>query len=123
MLVTGAIGAVVGGIGGAVYSQITNGEIHWEDVIIGAVIGGMAGLTGGAIAGSVFAGSVTASTGSVMAGLGTTATTVVSTSVQVTDVICSSVEQQSIDIPEYVHNAGSFINCPTTIWRMKYGLL
>ncbi|MPM77022.1 hypothetical protein SDC9_124021 [bioreactor metagenome] len=68
MLVTAAIGAVLGGIGGAIYSQIKYGKVRWQNVVAGAAIGGVIGLTGGAAAGIALAGSVTASTGAVIAG-------------------------------------------------------
>lgn len=70
MLITGGIGAVVGGIGGAIYSQVKYGEVRWQNVTAGAAIGGVIGLTGGAAAAYVVAGSATASTGAVMTGLG-----------------------------------------------------
>lgn len=70
MLVTGAIGAVAGGIGGAVYSQVKYGEVRWQNVTAGAAIGGAIGLTGGAAAGVFLAGSATASTGAVLTGAG-----------------------------------------------------
>ena len=70
MLVTGAIGVVVGGIGGAIYSQVKYGEVHWENVANGAAIGGVIGLTGGAGAAYALVGSATASTGSVLMGAG-----------------------------------------------------
>lgn len=70
MLVTGSIGAVVGGIGGAIYSQVKYGEVRWQNVAAGAAIGGAVGLTGGAAAGAIFAGSATASTGAVLTGMG-----------------------------------------------------
>jgi len=68
MLVTGAIGAVAGGIGGGIYSYAKYGEVRWKNVAAGAGIGGAIGLTGGAAAGAIFAGSATASTGAGIAG-------------------------------------------------------
>ncbi len=70
MLVTGAIGAVAGGIGGAIYSQVKYGEVRWQNIAAGAAIGGAVGLTGGAAAGAIIAGSATASTGAVLTGMG-----------------------------------------------------
>ena len=70
LIVTGAVGAVLGGIGGAIYSEIKYGEVRWENVVAGAAIGGAVGLTGGAIASSIIAGSATASTGAVLTGAG-----------------------------------------------------
>ncbi len=70
MLVTGAIGAVVGGIGGGIYSYTKYGEVRWHNVVAGAGIGGAIGLTGGAAAGAIFAGSATASTSAVLTGMG-----------------------------------------------------
>jgi hypothetical protein len=70
MLVTGAVGAVIGGIGGAIYSQVKYGEVRWQNVAAGAAIGGVVGLTGGAATGAIFAGSATASTGAVLTGMG-----------------------------------------------------
>jgi hypothetical protein len=68
MLVTGAVGAVIGGIGGAIYSYSQYGEVHWQNVAAGAAIGGAVGLTGGAAAAYVTTGMVTASTANVAAG-------------------------------------------------------
>lgn len=72
MLVTGAIGAVVGGVTGGIYSYVKYGEVRWQNVVGGAAIGGAIGLTGGAATAYLAAGSVTASTGAVMAGMGLT---------------------------------------------------
>ena len=76
MLVTGVIGAVVGGIGGAIYSQVKYGEVHWQNIAAGAAIGGAVGLTGGAATGVAFAGSAAASTGAVLTGISATATSI-----------------------------------------------
>ena len=70
MLVTAAIGAVVGGAVGAISSYAKTGSVSWKSVAVGAAIGGATGLTGGAAAAYVVAGSATASTGAVMTGLG-----------------------------------------------------
>ena len=70
MLITGAVGAVVGGVAGGIYSYAKYGEVRWQNVAGGAAIGGAIGLTGGAAAGVVFAGSATASTGAVLTGMG-----------------------------------------------------
>jgi len=81
MLVTGAIGLVVGGISGAIYSYAKYGEVRWQNVAAGAAIGGTIGLTGGAAAsllataGSTSGITALASTGTVMTGLGVGATT------------------------------------------------
>ena len=69
-LVTAAVGAVVGGIAGAVYSQVKYGEVRWQNVAAGAAIGGVVGATGGAAAAYAVTGSVTASTGAVVTGIG-----------------------------------------------------
>jgi hypothetical protein len=68
MLVTGAVGAVVGGVAGGIYSYAKYGEVRWQNVVGGAAIGGAIGLTGGAAAGVALAGSATASTAAVVAG-------------------------------------------------------
>jgi hypothetical protein len=70
MLVTAAVGALVGGVVGAIYSYRQTGSVTWQSVAAGAAIGGAIGLTGGAAAAYVVAGSATASTGAVMTGLG-----------------------------------------------------
>ena len=71
MLLTGAILAVVGGIGGALYSHNKYGEIRWQTVIAGAATGGTLGMAGGAIGAYFVAGSTAASTGAVLSGMGT----------------------------------------------------
>jgi hypothetical protein len=68
MLVTGAAGAVVGGIGGVIYSGVKYGEVRWQNVAAGAVIGGAVGLTRGVAAAYITAGSDFASTGAVIVG-------------------------------------------------------
>ncbi len=62
MVVTGAVGAVVGGVAGGIYSYNKYGQVRWQNVVGGAAIGGAIGLTGGAAAGVLVAGSATAST-------------------------------------------------------------
>ena len=74
MLLTAAIGAVIGGIGGAIYSYAKYGEVRVENVVAGAAIGGVVGLTGGAAVAYVATGSVTASTSAVLTGLGVAGT-------------------------------------------------
>jgi hypothetical protein len=70
MLVTAAVGVVVGGAAGAIYSYTKTGSVTWQSVAGGAAIGGAIGLTGGAATAYLVAGSATASTGAVMTGLG-----------------------------------------------------
>ena len=60
MLATGIIGAVAGGIGGAIYSYSTHGEVRLQNVLAGAAIGGAVGLTGGLAASYVATGGTTA---------------------------------------------------------------
>ena len=67
MAITTLVGILLGGIGGAIQSYIKYGEIHWENVAIGAGIGGILGLGGGALASYFATGSVTASTSMVFA--------------------------------------------------------
>ena len=62
MLVTAAIGAVVGGIAGAIYSYAKYGEVRWQNVLTGVAVGGVIGLGGGAAVAYIAAGSATAST-------------------------------------------------------------
>ena len=69
MFLTAAIGAVVGGIGGAIYSYAVHGEVKWQNVVTGAAIGGVVGLTGGAAAAYVVAGKTTASVAAVAIGV------------------------------------------------------
>ena len=66
MFLTAAIGAVVGGIGGAIYSYAVHGEVKWQNVVAGAAIGGVVGLTGGAAAASITTGTALAPTSSVI---------------------------------------------------------
>ena len=73
-LVTAAIGAVAGGIGGAIYSQVKYGEVRWQNVAAGAAIGGVIGATGGAAVAYIATGSATASTATVIVGIGGSAT-------------------------------------------------
>ena len=74
LVITALAGVAIGAIAGAIQSYVEYGEIHWENVAIGAGIGGIAGLAGGAVAGVVFAGSATAPASVVIAGMGTTGT-------------------------------------------------
>ena len=80
MLVTGGIGAVVGGVAGGIYSYAKYGEVRWQNVAGGAAIGGVIGLTGGAgasllaTAGSTTGITALASTSAVATGLGAGAT-------------------------------------------------
>jgi hypothetical protein len=62
LLITGAIGALIGGIIG----YATTGSL--KGALTGAAIGGLIGLTGGAAAGYLLAGSATASIGAVILG-------------------------------------------------------
>ena len=78
-LVTGAIGAVAGGIGGAIYSQVKYGKVRWQNVVAGAAIGGAIGATGGAAAAYVATGSAVASTTAVATSIGGTAILTVGT--------------------------------------------
>jgi RHS repeat-associated protein len=113
MFVTGAVGLVVGGIAGGIYSYVENGEVHWQDVVGGAAIGGAIGLTGGAAVAIITTGSAAASTTLVgigaakIAGGAATAGTAVATRV-----IGS--------IPEYKAKAldigAKFFDIPITIW-------
>ena len=78
-LITAAIGAVAGGIGGAIYSQVKYGEVRWQNVAAGAAIGGVIGATGGAIAAYAVTGSAVASTTAVVTNIGSTAILTVGT--------------------------------------------
>ena len=64
MLATGLVGAVAGGIVGAIYSlRASDGRgVSWQHVAAGAAIGGAIGLTGGAGLAYVTTGSVFSST-------------------------------------------------------------
>ena len=78
-VITGIIGAIAGGIIG----YATTGS--WQGAVAGVAIGGAIGLTGGAAAGKILAGSVVANTSAVIAGgkaLFATASTVVASSWQ-----------------------------------------
>jgi len=68
MVATGLIGAVVGGVVGAIYSYAKHGKVSWQSVAAGAAIGGAIGLTGGAATAYLVTGSTTASSGMVVAG-------------------------------------------------------
>lgn len=78
LVVTALAGAVISGVGGAIYSYAKYGEVRWQSVATGAAIGGAIGLTGGAAASLLAtAGSSTgitalASTNTVLTGLGIT---------------------------------------------------
>ena len=61
LVVTGLIGAVVGGIIGAVRSYSKYGEVHWQDVVLGVGLGAAAGLVGGAGIAYLTTGTATAS--------------------------------------------------------------
>ena len=61
-IVTGIVGAVAGGIIGYVTSR------SWKGALAGVAIGGAIGLTGGAIAGKLLAGSALAQTSAVIIG-------------------------------------------------------
>jgi hypothetical protein len=75
MLATGAVGAVIGGIGGAIHSYSKYGEVRWKNVAAGAAIGGATGLIGGAAASFVKTGSIATSAHTVLtAGSNWTAT-------------------------------------------------
>jgi RHS repeat-associated protein len=69
LLVTGAVGVIVGGGTGAIVSYWRTGEVTWEAVATGALVGGTIGLTGGAALASATTGSATAGFGSVLTGL------------------------------------------------------
>ena len=69
LVVTGLIGAVVGGIIGAVRSYSKYGEVHWQDVALGVGLGAAAGLVGGAGASLFFTGTATASVSMVAGGV------------------------------------------------------
>jgi hypothetical protein len=68
MLAIAAVGALLGGVVGAICSYKKTGSVTWRSVAAGAAIGGAIGLTAGAAAAYVVAGSATASTGAVVAG-------------------------------------------------------
>jgi hypothetical protein len=78
LVVTGLIGMTAGAVYGGVSSYFNNGEIDWNDVRNGALIGGAIGLTGGmtasllATAGSATGITALAGTSTVTAGLGIT---------------------------------------------------
>ena len=96
MLVTASIGLVAGGIAGAIYSYAKNGNVRWQDVVIGAAIGGAVGLTGGAVAAYVATGSAVASTSAVVSGVGTALT--------------ASSAGGLLTVPEFVKNGSTFIS-------------
>ncbi len=67
MLLAAAIGAVVGAVVGGVVAAVNGGNVL-EGAIAGGAIGGVVGLTCGAAAGVLLAGSAVASTASVVTG-------------------------------------------------------
>ena len=69
MVITALVGAVIGGIAGAIQSYSKYGEVHWQNVAIGAGIVGAVGLGGGAAVAYLAAGTATASTGTVLAAI------------------------------------------------------
>ena len=71
MLAAAAVGLLAGGLIGGVTSYLKHGEVRWQDVAVGAAIGGVAGLTLGAATAFVAAGSATATTTAVYAGITT----------------------------------------------------
>ena len=73
LIITGLIGAAIGGIAGAIHSYTTTGEISWQSVGIGALTGGLLGGGLGAVSGVLVAGSVVASTAAVTTGFSTLA--------------------------------------------------
>lgn len=75
LAITGVIGLIAGAIAGGISSAL-EGKFSWNAVAQGAVVGGIIGLTGGAVLAYVVTGSVFASTGAVASGLGYGAATV-----------------------------------------------
>ncbi len=69
LVVTGLIGAAIGGIIGAVRSYSKYGEVRWQDVALGVGLGAAAGLVGGAGASLFLTGSATASVSMVAVGV------------------------------------------------------
>ena len=69
MVITALVGAVIGGVVGAVQSHNKYGKVRWENVLIGVGVGGTLGLLGGAAVGLAFAGSATASATMVAVGI------------------------------------------------------
>jgi RHS repeat-associated protein len=74
-VVTAVIGAVVGAVVGGVIAA-ANGRSVLAGVVVGAAVGGLAGLGLGAAAGAMFAGSFTASASAVWAGFTVASATV-----------------------------------------------
>jgi len=114
MLATGLVGAVAGGIAGAIYSYSTHGEVRLQNVLAGAVIGGAIGLTGGAATAYFTTGSGVASTTLVTIGLAKLATgPAVSITNEATRVIGS--------FPEYLKKASEIgaktFSLPPKIWN------
>ncbi len=66
MLATAAVGALIGGIAGAIFSYATVGEIDWKSVAIGAIAGGVVGLGAGALTAFFATGSALATTTEVL---------------------------------------------------------
>ena len=67
LVITALAGVAIGAIAGAIQSYVEYGEIHWENVAIGAGIGGIAGLAGGAAISVLLTGSATASLAAISA--------------------------------------------------------
>lgn len=67
MVITAAIGIVVGAIAGGIIAAISGGDVC-AGIILGSLAGGLIGLGAGALAGAMLAGSVVASTSAVVAG-------------------------------------------------------
>lgn len=122
MLVTGVIGAVVGSIGGAIYSQVKYGEVHWKNIAAGAAIDGAVGLTGGAAAGVAFAGDATASTGAVLTGISATTTSI---SAAVGGIVYKSLEE-GVNFTQttikHMEDPNRFVPVQTLIQAIKSGV-
>ena len=67
MLITAAIGAVVGAVAGGIIAAV-NGKNVWAGIGIGAAAGGLIGLGAGTAAAAMLAGSIVAPTSAVVAG-------------------------------------------------------
>jgi RHS repeat-associated protein len=114
MLVTGAAGAIIGGVSGGIYSYAKYGEVRWQNVAGGAAIGGAIGLTGGAAAAVITTGSATASTTLVGIGAAKIASGAATAGTAVATRVIGS-------YPEYVAKAkdvsARFFQVPTNIWN------
>jgi hypothetical protein len=111
MLVTGAVGAVVGGVAGGIYSYAKYGEVRWQNVVGGAAIGGAIGLTGGAATAYIVAGSATASTGAVLTGMGVVgASAAGGAGTAATHQVLDKVDDMALQIPNWVKNANSVVS-------------